>query len=411
MAPGDQRRGRLAQQPLDVRDPEEPAGRRLQRLAADVDQRGQRGGELGVAHVGQRVGDGRVRAEDHRLRRHHRAGGVLGVRHQPAHVLGLVGLHQLEQRRGGLGRQVGDQVGGVVGRHLLEHVGGALGVEVVEDLDLVLLRAAPRGRRRAARRRARRPRRCAARRGRSWITLAASAGRISFSAAIRWVAPCDSSRRVSPSTSRHSTTWVWPRRRRPLAGSWTATRLSTQSRLRACSMPTSYTVPVTPVLGTRDRAVEHLAHHEGLGGALLEAAHVEQPGRVDLPAVDVGHPGHRHEDPAPAEDLGHQAEHPGLAGLRAQRHDEVAHLADLVAHGVEDRQPDEAGGVDARRGGAHGAPRYRDARRSTRRLGRGRRRRRPVGAAVGVRSASGRPRPRLVGKITLGWCRARSSTY
>ena len=48
-----------------------------------------------------------------------------------------------------------------------------------------------------------------------------------------------SSRRVSPSTSRHSTTWVWPRRRKPLAGSWIATRLSTQSRLRACSMPTS----------------------------------------------------------------------------------------------------------------------------------------------------------------------------
>ena len=65
------------------------------------------------------------------------------------------------------------------------------------------------------------------------------------------------------------------------------------------------------------RAVEDLAHHQGLGGALLEAAHVEQPGRVDLPAVDVGHPGHRHEDPAPAEDLGHQPEHPGLAPPRS----------------------------------------------------------------------------------------------
>ena len=71
--------------------------------------------------------------------RHHGAGGVLGVRHQPPDVLGLLGLHQLEQRGRGLGRQVGDQVGGVVGRHLLEDVGGALGVEVLEDLDLVLL--------------------------------------------------------------------------------------------------------------------------------------------------------------------------------------------------------------------------------------------------------------------------------
>ena len=63
----------------------------------------------------------------------------LGVGHQPPDVLGLLGLHQLEQRGGGLGGEVGDQVGGVVGRHLLEDVGGALGVEVLEDLDLVLV--------------------------------------------------------------------------------------------------------------------------------------------------------------------------------------------------------------------------------------------------------------------------------
>ena len=42
--------------------------------------------------------------------------------------------------------------------------------------------------------------------------------------------------------------------------------------------------------------------------ALLEAAHVEQPGRVDLPAVDVGDPGHRHEDPAAPRHLDDQAD-------------------------------------------------------------------------------------------------------
>ena len=46
--------------------------------------------------------------------------------------------------------------------------------------------------------------------------------------------------------------------------------------------------------------------------ALLEAAHVEQPGRVDVAAVDIGHPGHRDEDPATAEHLGDHAEHTRL---------------------------------------------------------------------------------------------------
>ncbi len=104
-----------------------------------------------------------------------------------------------------------------------------------------------------------------------------------------------------------------PRRRSPLAGSWTATRLRTQSRLRACSIATSYTTPTMPLLEMRHGAVEHLADHQGLGRALLEAAHVEQPGRVDLPGVDVGDPGHRHEDPSPSEHLGHQPEDPWLA--------------------------------------------------------------------------------------------------
>ncbi len=136
---GHQGRGRLAQQPLDVRDAEQPAGRRLERGAADVHDRGQRRGEVLVAHVGQRLGDGGVRRQDHRLRRHHAAGRLLAVDHQAADLGGVLALHQLEQLLGGLGREVGDQVGGVVGRHLLEDVGGALGVEVLEDLDLVLL--------------------------------------------------------------------------------------------------------------------------------------------------------------------------------------------------------------------------------------------------------------------------------
>ena len=131
--------GRLAQQPLDVRDAEVPAGRRLQRRPADVDLRGQRRGELGLADPGQRVGDGGVRRQDDRLGGHHAAGRVVGVGEQPAQRGGLVGLHQLEQLLGVVLRQLGEQVGGVVGLHRLEDVGGALLLELAEDLDLVVL--------------------------------------------------------------------------------------------------------------------------------------------------------------------------------------------------------------------------------------------------------------------------------
>jgi hypothetical protein len=69
--------------------------------------------------------------------------------------------------------------------------------------------------------------------------FAASAARMSLRVASSCVAPWVCSRLVWPSTSSHSATWVRARRRNPLAGSWTATRESTQSRLRACSIPTS----------------------------------------------------------------------------------------------------------------------------------------------------------------------------
>ena len=136
--------------------------------------------------------------QDHRLGGHHAAGGVLLVGHQPADVLGLLRLHQLQQLLGRLRRQLGDQVGGVVGGHLLEDVGGPLGVERAEDLDLVLLGQlledvgeplVVEGGGDLAR---------GASGGRSWMTLARSAGRISSSAASRWVAPWLSSGWAKP---------------------------------------------------------------------------------------------------------------------------------------------------------------------------------------------------------------------
>ena len=77
--------------------------------------------------------------QDHRLGRHHAAGGVLGVGEQPADVLGLVRLHQLQQLLRLLRRQLAEQVRRVVGRHRLEDVGRSLLREEAEDLDLVVL--------------------------------------------------------------------------------------------------------------------------------------------------------------------------------------------------------------------------------------------------------------------------------
>ena len=118
-----------------------------------------------------------------------------------------------------------------------------------------------------------------------------------------------------------------------------ATRLSTQSRLRACSIATSYTVPVTPALGMVTVRSSIWPITRVSVEALLEPAHVEQAGGVHLPAVDVGHPGHGDEDPAASEDLGHHPQHPRLADLGAHRHDRIPDLSDLVALGSKIGSP------------------------------------------------------------------------
>jgi hypothetical protein len=102
-----------------------------------------------------------------------------------------------------------------------------------------------------------------------------------------------------------------------------------------------------------DPAVEHLAEHQRLRRALLEAAHVDQAGGDDLARVDAGHPCHRHEDRAPPEHLDDQAQHPGRKSARTEHHDEVADLAHLVAGRVEHLHAGEACDEDSGRGGAH----------------------------------------------------------
>ena len=77
--------------------------------------------------------------EDHRLGGHQAAGGVVLVGQQAPDVLGLLGLHQLEQLGLLVVGQLAQQVGGVVGLHGLEHVGGARAGQALQDADLVVL--------------------------------------------------------------------------------------------------------------------------------------------------------------------------------------------------------------------------------------------------------------------------------
>ncbi len=130
---------RVAQHPLEVHDAEEAAGRRLVRRQSDAHRRGLGRGELVAADEGEALGDRRVGGDDDRLRRHEAARGVLAVGEQEAHVLRLLGLHELEQRLAALGAEVGDEVGGVVRLHLVEHLGGAVVAEPRDDVGLVLL--------------------------------------------------------------------------------------------------------------------------------------------------------------------------------------------------------------------------------------------------------------------------------
>ena len=330
------------------------AGRALQRLPAHVDERGQGGRELRVADVRERVGDGGVGAEDDRLRRHHAAGRVLDVLHQPADVLGLLRLHQLEQDLGGLRRQVGDQVGRVVGRHLLEDVGGALGVEALEDADLVLLGqllehvGEPLVVERHGHGGTALDRQVVEHLGSVGGThLVDRRDQVGRALAVVGagepgdVAPLDDMRLTAAAQALGRLPDRDPAQH-PVAGAGALHPHVVDRAADAAALD-------------GHRAVEHLAHHQGLRRALLEPAHVEQPGRVDLPAVDRRHPGHRQEDAAATEHLGDHAEHPRLRALQPHRHHEVANLADLVPLGVEDRQSHQPGGIDTGGRDAHGS--------------------------------------------------------
>ena len=128
---------RVAQHALEVHDAEEAAGGRLVRRQGDAHRGAERGRQVVASDERESLGDGRVGRHDDRLGGHETAGRVGAVREQEPHVVGLFGLHELEQVLAALLGQLRDEVGGVVGLHVVEHVGGAVVAEPREDVDLL----------------------------------------------------------------------------------------------------------------------------------------------------------------------------------------------------------------------------------------------------------------------------------
>ena len=297
----------LPQQPLGVRAAQVAAGRRLRRRAADEHHAGQCRRDVRVADVGQRLGHGGVGPQDERLGRHEAARGVRGVPQQPPDRLGLLGLHQGQQRCrlvgeplvvegvddlvAALRRQRREGAGDVGGPHRVEHREQPLG-------------ALPVGQREPGHR----PPRHAPHLG----------------------APGE-----PPAAGPHGEPAD-----HPVAGTGgldggvddddLVARLGRLAR----------------VLHPHD-GVEQLPDHQRLARASGELPQAHRPGRErDRARVDGGDPQHRHEDPASGGDLDDEAEHARRAVVDPQRRDHVAHLADAFAVGPEHGEPHHARGED-----------------------------------------------------------------
>lgn len=321
---------------------------------------GQRGGEVGVAHPGERVRDGRVGPQHDRLGRHQPARGALLVRHQPPYVRRVVRAHQRQQPLLVLLGQLAEQVGRVVGVHGLQDVRGALLLELAEDLDLVVLRkllqdvgepVVVQGRGDLG----------APLRGQVVQDVREVGGAQLFEGGEQVLGALPVLLQREPGDGR------------PLDGQG----LALGPPERAARSPLPYEDPVDLPVAARgqlldgdvqdgdrlgrfaglregDAPVEEFAEDEPFGGALLETADVQHAGRDDLARLDARHPGHGQEDTAPGGQFDDEAEQSRGPPSYAQHGDEVAHASHLVAVGVEDGDAGEVGDKDP--GGACGHP-------------------------------------------------------
>ena len=130
---------RLAQQPLEVGRAEELAGRCLERREADEHLGGDAHHPVGLADLRQRVGDGRRRAEDDQLRRHHPACRGRFVGEQLADDIGVLDVHRLEDPGALVAGHLAEEVDEVVVLHLLEDADQPIEVERFDEAQLFVL--------------------------------------------------------------------------------------------------------------------------------------------------------------------------------------------------------------------------------------------------------------------------------
>ncbi|MGX1485488.1 hypothetical protein RKD45_004564 [Streptomyces griseus] len=328
---------------------------RLVRRPADVHLRGQRGREVLLPDPGQRVRDRGVRPQDDRLGRHQPARGPLLVRQQAPYVGGVVRPHQGQQPLLVGLRQLREQVGRVVRVHRLQDVRGAVLRQLAEDLHLVVTGELLQDVREAV--------------------VVEGRGDLGPALGRQVVQGVGDVGGAQPFEGRHQVLGALPvllqreaADRRPLHGQGLA--LAAQGSAAALAHEELVDLPVAAGRELLDGDVEdghllvrlhethppvkELAQDESLGRALLEPPHVDHAGGDDLTRLDPRHPGHRHEDAPPADDLDDHAEQPGRLPADPEHRHQVAYPAHLVAVGVEHRYAGEV--RDENPGSACGHP-------------------------------------------------------
>ncbi len=91
-----------------------------------------------------------------------------------------------------------------------------------------------------------------------------------------------------------------------------------------------------------DGEVEQVVDHQRLGVASLEPAGVDHSGDHHLDGVDAADPSHLDEDPVPSEEFDDETLDSRRPTIGSTLHDDIAHLAHLVACAVQDRQAPDA---------------------------------------------------------------------
>ena len=118
-----------------------PQRHHADQVAMGVDREDLEAALLGrhLADVGHRLGDGGGVGDGHDVGRHQAAGRLFGILEELLHLLGLLGLHQVEDRLGLRAGQLLDDVGGPLGRHVVEDARDLLALQRLHEIEQRLI--------------------------------------------------------------------------------------------------------------------------------------------------------------------------------------------------------------------------------------------------------------------------------